>query len=477
MRSYSVELQLTVDTAGGDLGEMAYRWLDGVSMAQAADIRAAVGDQPARRARDRFGEFGGDFGYLRVDRRPEGRPRRAQERIPSREGMAWLRRELADVPWKVTLEFGHLDDTGFMTGARTVLAARHDDAPHRVVLTAYVSESELADPGVQRFYLDLLRGFADEMNPAFGHIAYPHDGRTAFEAGLRNVDRVPPPHWWSYPRTLAHCREALRGYSWLTILPQELLDRVGGLDTLTTSGAFVEVRQLAHGGIWLLSTDDYRTFDDAALLRVFQALAPALRPGPVTLWPPAPAMPPLRVVPKDAGRANDPATPWWWTATVEYPAPVPVTIEPVPPGEIIESDRWSTNPWWVTTLMVETAAPPDVEPVHIAQVLADALTGGMLKMLADIGYVPDAAPDPHLAGSPLRSTPGLTVATFVVRLRVAYPQLPEAGRIFAHVDTSCRYAWKRHYGGPPPVFVPVPANAFNTGYAAATARRSSHQRF
>jgi hypothetical protein len=81
-----------------------------------------------------------------------------------------------------------------MTGSTTVLAARHHDAPDRVVLTTYLSESELSDAAAQRFYLDLLWGFADQMNPAFGHIAYTDDGKTAFEAGCatsRPHDRAP----------------------------------------------------------------------------------------------------------------------------------------------------------------------------------------------------------------------------------------------------------------------------------------------
>lgn len=183
---------------------------------------------------------------------------------------------------------------------------RHDAAPNRVVLSSYLSEAELIDPvdgaRAQRTHLDLLFRFVDQANPAFAHIAHHDQGRTAFEADYANIDTPVPPGWWSYPRTLTACREPLRGYSWLTILLQELLDRVGGTDTLADSGAFVEVRPLSAGGVWLLATDDSHAFDDAALLRVFYALAPVLRSGPVTLWPPPPGRPALRVIPKDTSR-------------------------------------------------------------------------------------------------------------------------------------------------------------------------------
>jgi hypothetical protein len=378
VRSYSMELQLTVDTAEGEPGAVAYRWMDEVSMAIAPRARAQVAPLPARIGRGPLGEPGDVFGYVRLTRWPEGRPMRGQERNPSDAGMRWLREQLRDVPRTAFLLFGNLDERGNRSGSlASVQAERHPSVPERIVLTAHVAESQLTDPvdgrRAQRFYLDLLFRLADQANPAYGHIAHHSDGKTAFEAGLRNIDRVPPLEWWSYPRPLTVCREALRGYSWLTILPRELLDRVGGLETLAGSGAFVEVRPLTAGGIWLLATEDYRTFDDAALLRVFHALAPALRPGPITLWPPVHDRPPLRVVPKDAGRYplrrpgpredRDPTTPWWWTATVENPDPASVYIDPAAPGEITEAVRYDRATWWITPLLVEAAVPAGVDPV------------------------------------------------------------------------------------------------------------------
>ena len=74
-------------------------------------------------------------------------------------------------------------------------------------------------------------------------------------------------------------REQLRGYDWLTICPKELADRLGGTGALRATGAFHEVAQLSGGGVWLLATADYRDLDDAALYRVFRALAPVLPIG------------------------------------------------------------------------------------------------------------------------------------------------------------------------------------------------------
>ena len=384
-----------------------------------------------------------------------------------------------------------------------VTVERHPAAPDMIVLSTHVAESQFTDPldggRTQRFYRDLLFRFADQVSPAFGHIAYPDEGKTAFEAGLRNIDVVPPPQWWSFPKVLTGCRETLRGYSWLTILPQELLDRVGGLETLAGSGAFVEVRPLSAGGVWLLATDDYRAFDDRALLRVFHALSPALRPGPITLWPPTPDRPPLRVVPKDASRyrtsrssdsaardedhaaavSGDPTTPLWWTATVEHPDPAPVDIAPAEPDEIAQAVRVPGAAWWTVSLLVQAALPMDADPADAAQVLADA-AGQWTRMPADVGHAPGRT-DRHS-----RPTVGRLTVT-------AEPQpssrhlLRPAGRrvhcttnpatIFAHVDLAWAAAWKHHYGlsgRQKPVFIPIAADQFAIGYAAAQTYRTSH---
>jgi hypothetical protein len=86
----------------------------------------------------------------------------------------------------------------------------------------------------------------------------------------------------------------------LTIVPEELADRLGGEPALRRSGAFAEVRKLAAGGVWLLATGDYREYDQSAVERVFDVLAPIPRPGLPRTRPHPPAnLPPYQVVLKD----------------------------------------------------------------------------------------------------------------------------------------------------------------------------------
>jgi hypothetical protein len=71
----------------------------------------------------------------------------------------------------------------------------------------------------------------------------------------------------------------LRGYGWITLCPAVLADRLGGAAGLEASGAFVAVRSLPSGDVLLLATATPQEFDQAALRRVWSAVAPALPPG------------------------------------------------------------------------------------------------------------------------------------------------------------------------------------------------------
>jgi hypothetical protein len=155
---------------------------------------------------------------------------------------------------------------------------------------------------VQRRYRDALWSFAQGVNPGFGHVAYMMSagGPTAYEMCLRNIVTPNPPQWWDHEYTVADCRQFLRGYSWLTIVPAEIAARLGGVEAFTASGAFVEVRELPRGGVWLRATEDFRDFTDEQIRRVFTVVAPALRPGPLTNWPRMPHEPPYQLVFEDA---------------------------------------------------------------------------------------------------------------------------------------------------------------------------------
>jgi hypothetical protein len=218
--------------------------------------------------------------------------------------MAWFATELADPPFRAALGTSVLDDRGY-PGERPVRFEldRDEEEPDWCRLTFEAPERELADPDTNRGWLKFLRDAADLADPSFGLIdyQYEHFGKTATE------DTLGPP-WLDSHEANASSREYLRGYGWVTVLARELADRLGGVEALRRTEAFCEVATLSNGGVWCLATDSYSDFDDEALLRVFLAVAPVLRPGTPRHFERRNDVP-HRIVYRDAADPRTPAPP------------------------------------------------------------------------------------------------------------------------------------------------------------------------
>jgi len=139
------------------------------------------------------------------------------------------------------------------------------------LLTLDCSDPALADTDAgQQALRVFLRSMAETTNPSYGEISF-WSGlpRTALETGLALLPRDIVPV----------SRQQARGYAWVTILADEIGQRLGGLDGLRGSGAFAEVARLAAGGFWLQATPQWQEFGPAQARRVFDVLAPVLPPG------------------------------------------------------------------------------------------------------------------------------------------------------------------------------------------------------
>jgi hypothetical protein len=141
-----------------------------------------------------------------------------------------------------------------------------------LVLDFESSDPELgvAHEGQERL-IAMLRAAAELTNPSHGEISYQKSSlmQTALEFGLS-----------TYPfQTLARSAELLRGYGWVTIASDALVERVGGIEALRRSGAFVEVSGLRNGGVWLQATQWWEQYGAVEAERVFAALAPVLPAG------------------------------------------------------------------------------------------------------------------------------------------------------------------------------------------------------
>ena len=88
----------------------------------------------------------------------------------------------------------------------------------------------------------------------------------------------------------------MRSYSWVTIISEEIGQRLGGTDALQGSGAFHRVEHLPGGGFLLQATELLEQYQHEQAHRVFRVLAPALPAGA----PRAPKVYPARA--PDAGR-------------------------------------------------------------------------------------------------------------------------------------------------------------------------------
>ncbi|WP_327686090.1 hypothetical protein [Streptomyces sp. NBC_00467] len=79
--------------------------------------------------------------------------------------------------------------------------------------------------------------------------------------------------------SVREARTFLRGYSWTTVCPEELSQRLGGPKALAATGAFHRIVPLTAGGVVLQATRTVADYTDDAVRRVVDALRPVLPPG------------------------------------------------------------------------------------------------------------------------------------------------------------------------------------------------------
>ncbi|GIJ48049.1 hypothetical protein Val02_49350 [Virgisporangium aliadipatigenens] len=153
---------------------------------------------------------------------------------------------------------------------RLYLTASRDYGADQFTLGLLASSDFLVpDADGEARLLSVARLFADGCNPTYGeagpnHSAGPTGSTLEAKIGV-NAEHSP-----TTGRTL------LRGYSWLTLLPQEIGDRLGGVQALRDTGAFHDVSPLAAGGYWLQATEHLRHYDNDSARRVRDALSNAM---------------------------------------------------------------------------------------------------------------------------------------------------------------------------------------------------------
>jgi hypothetical protein len=171
---------------------------------------------------------------------------------------------------EASVELRAADGAG-VTRCRLDVVRDGEDSGHARLLVL-ISRSPDGDITADRPEVAFMKSFAGRPALAFGHVSRVSDppaGQTDLEQAL--IRRV-----WD---SLREWDRYLRGYSWVTVVPQVLARQVGGLDGLRASGAFVVVDQLPGGVVWLQATDRWSGYQGDRVERVFEALAPVLPPG------------------------------------------------------------------------------------------------------------------------------------------------------------------------------------------------------
>jgi len=287
---YIVRVELNVDLfradPGGDetvdvgrFGELALGWLEGGSRLIDAEL---VDDLAATKPSSDFpadpyapwGPPGGAVGAFTVSRPlPSGRLGHSR-RGASAPGWRWLAEQVGRPPVEAAVLLRRLDDQGYPQSFINMGVSSHFAAPGWVRLYREVASTAMT-PEVQSSCLMLVRTFADRIDPSYGQVGPVHEGdRTALEACLPSAYGRNQP-----PRSIVESRQWLRGYTWVTVLAREHVERLGGISVIAGSGVFHDVHGLPGGGAILQATQDFYDYDQAKAEQVFRVLAPVLRPG------------------------------------------------------------------------------------------------------------------------------------------------------------------------------------------------------
>jgi hypothetical protein len=204
----------------------------------------------------------------------------------------------ASYPFHVQLLMDAVDERGQATRpdhSATIGVHRNHGQPEWVTfeIEATIGISGNAELDAARPYpgelrwAEFVRQCAIRASACYAHVS--DDTEVSTGTALEQATARDLANPW-FPRTpeetVPHCREVLRGYSWVTICARELAAVLGGAPALAASGAFDEVTELPDGQVYLRATPTLAEYHGARLHRVLEVLAPVLlagRPDP-TSW-------------------------------------------------------------------------------------------------------------------------------------------------------------------------------------------------
>jgi hypothetical protein len=284
--------------------ELARAWFSGVLAEVLPDLAAALAAGRALYKRDKrdasvdtlWGEPHAVYAELQVIKKPDGPLARWVQYSP----VAWRRflDGMSGYPYGATIGITPLDERGRPVsheGTADVQVTRLRNDP-RWATFSFTAGAALAGPSqVAGRWTAFAREQAAAMHAVYADIGWPASQSTLLEYATRN----------SPTKTIPRSRTRLRGYSWATLVPPELVGKLGGIGALRASGAFDQVDELGYGAAWLQATDDPDDYDQTRARAVFDVLAPVLIGGRAERWPGSPDRPLAFDVNADDYRRDD----------------------------------------------------------------------------------------------------------------------------------------------------------------------------
>lgn len=212
-----------------------------------------------------------------------------------KEALPWLMSRIAEKPESADVEIGKFTRDGEISNSVIRLSVSFDEElPNYVKLVYHIDETVLVNSDTAQAahsrLLTVVNWACSRYNVVFGHFSYAHSGgRTELESYLRGPARVPS-------RNTPNWRERLRGYSWLTVVSDDIVRRLGGIEALCDSGAFSSASLLPNDSVLLQATPWFHEYRGERVEAVYRALRAKLIEGEFRRPSPAPGQPSTHMV-------------------------------------------------------------------------------------------------------------------------------------------------------------------------------------
>ncbi len=174
-----------------------------------------------------WGEPGAVYAELQVSKKPNGPLARWVQYTPA--AWRWFLDGLREYPYGAVIAIVPLDGRGRPAtpeGVPEVQVTRPADAPRRATFS-FRAGAAVADPArVASECAAFARQQADAMHAVYADIGHDSPGYTLLEYATG-----------AWPeQTIPQARSQLRGYSWATLVPPELVGALDGIGVLRQSG-------------------------------------------------------------------------------------------------------------------------------------------------------------------------------------------------------------------------------------------------